>query len=690
MNGPELLAEYREHGSERAFSELVRRFAHLVYAVAKRQVQESQTAEDVSQTVFIRLAKAALGCSTEGELVAWLHRTTLHVAVDAWRSESRRRARELRASYMEPAPADGTKLWEEVAPHLDLALNRLKDPERQAILLRFFQQKPMREVGQALGISEDAAKMRVARALDRLRGELSASGVACSTAALMKVLLSRAVEAAPLDIMARLEALAGLTTPGAGAMSGVSLMAELLLMSTKTKIIIGLLVCGLIGIAVHRGLSPRSRDQFMGEASPQRSVNLPEPNRLSVRARGALAPTDNISLDVLEDLKAQLRAMLQRPSAARGNPPEPLRELLAKFGDQVLEAVPVLLEAVSQPDYETRLWAVGGLKSIIADNRENRPNLSRQAFQMARAALTAILLSEVEPDLLRGVTVEVYVPSIIYDAQGVPFPMADMHPGADEDVLGALKAHEKRSFRFSVVDQLTQYLRVHPEQAAAYRVELEPMLKDSKASQRFLAAYALAFWPGENPAGVKRELLRELKETSKYSHHAAQALGNLGEAGVDTVPELLAYAERTRQWTAGYSSSALEAVCRLRPELRTEYPEINRKLVAEEALPLQHPPNATPQVVPIQPQEPPADSRPTALVSLILDARVLLVEHNISNREKIEAALRPFEAPGSSVTPENYASLSKALRDIDPQFEDEWRKTVAINYPWLDRVLTNR
>jgi hypothetical protein len=146
-----------------------------------------------------------------------------------------------------------------------------------------------------------------------------------------------------------------------------------------------------------------------------------------------------------------------------------------------------------------------------------------------------------------------------------------MYPGAEEDVITALRAIEKRGFRFTIVERLTQYFRIHPEETEAFRSALEPMLADPKPAQRFLAAYALASWPGDKTEEVKRELLRQLKEASPYSHHAARALGRLGESASDTVPDLLAYAERTKAWTAGYAASALEAACR--PAGRSQFPE---------------------------------------------------------------------------------------------------------------------
>ena len=181
MNGTELLAEFRKSRAESAFGELVRRYTNLVYSVAKRRLGNVALAQEVTQTVFIRLARAVPVIGSDAELAAWLHRTTVHASIDQWRSESRRRAREERALAMQ-TEHDQDSAWNEVSPLLDEILNQLNDGERQVILLRFFEHRSMRELGQALGISEDAAKMRVSRAMEHLRGLFGERGVACATA----------------------------------------------------------------------------------------------------------------------------------------------------------------------------------------------------------------------------------------------------------------------------------------------------------------------------------------------------------------------------------------------------------------------------------------------------------------------------------------------------------------------------
>ncbi len=154
--------------------------------------------------VFIRLAKSPPKLKHDGQLASWLHRTTVHVAIDLWRSETRRRTREQQSVAMQTLITDEAKLWQDIAPHLDEALNQLGEEDRQAVLLRFYERKPMRDIGDILGVSEDAAKMRVSRALDRLRAQLVPHGITCGLAALGRVVAERSVEAASATLAARL------------------------------------------------------------------------------------------------------------------------------------------------------------------------------------------------------------------------------------------------------------------------------------------------------------------------------------------------------------------------------------------------------------------------------------------------------------------------------------------------------
>jgi len=156
--------------------------------------------------VFIRFAKNPPRVRNHAELAAWLHRTTVNVTIDTWRSENRRHNREQQAVAMETTSLENA-LWDDLSPNLDEALNQLNDADRQAVLLRFFGQKTMRDVGVALGVSEDAAKMRVGRALDRLRTQLGVRSAACTAAVLGTILAERSVEAAPRHLVSQLAAM---------------------------------------------------------------------------------------------------------------------------------------------------------------------------------------------------------------------------------------------------------------------------------------------------------------------------------------------------------------------------------------------------------------------------------------------------------------------------------------------------
>src|SRR5262245_32306454 len=123
MTGLELLADFKATASGDAFANLVRQYANLVYSTATRRLSDGTLAEDATQTVFLRLARQPPSLTAEAELVAWLHRTTLHVSIDLWRSETRRQAREQKAAAMEPPLIEDQNVWDEMAPHLDEALN---------------------------------------------------------------------------------------------------------------------------------------------------------------------------------------------------------------------------------------------------------------------------------------------------------------------------------------------------------------------------------------------------------------------------------------------------------------------------------------------------------------------------------------------------------------------------------------
>lgn len=195
-----LLREYVERGSEQAFARLVGAHVDMVYSAALRQVRRRDLAEEVTQVTFIILARKAATLKPDVMLPAWLHKTARYTAANVLKVQARRVAHERKAAEMAADYLRVDSSWEKLSPVLDEGIARLSERERAAILLRFFQHKSMAETGQALGCSEDAAGMRVSRALEKLRAFFRTRGVALPAAALGGVISTNSVQAAPAAI----------------------------------------------------------------------------------------------------------------------------------------------------------------------------------------------------------------------------------------------------------------------------------------------------------------------------------------------------------------------------------------------------------------------------------------------------------------------------------------------------------
>jgi RNA polymerase sigma factor (sigma-70 family) len=197
----ELLGEYVKNGSESAFREVVARYVDLVYSAAVRLVNgDTHLAQDVTQIVFVDLARMARTFSPHIMLGGWLHRHTCFVASKTMRTERRRQTRERIAMEMNALGDHTAANLGMVAPIIDEAVNQLGAEDRQAILLRFFEQRDFRAVGEALGSNEEAARKRVNRALEKLQILLKHRGVVLSSAGLATALGAGVVTAAPVGL----------------------------------------------------------------------------------------------------------------------------------------------------------------------------------------------------------------------------------------------------------------------------------------------------------------------------------------------------------------------------------------------------------------------------------------------------------------------------------------------------------
>jgi RNA polymerase sigma factor (sigma-70 family) len=204
-----LLRDYARGNSEEAFAALVSRHVNLVYFVALRQVRDPHLAEEITQAVFIILARKAGSLGPKTILSGWLCRTARYASANALTIQRRRQRREQEAHMQsilnEPIPDE---TWNQIAPLLDGAMEQLGQKDHDAVVLRFFEGRNFKEVGAALGASEDAAKMRVNRALEKLRRFFTKCGMSSTTAIIAGAISANSVQAAPVALAKSVTAVA--------------------------------------------------------------------------------------------------------------------------------------------------------------------------------------------------------------------------------------------------------------------------------------------------------------------------------------------------------------------------------------------------------------------------------------------------------------------------------------------------
>jgi RNA polymerase sigma factor (sigma-70 family) len=218
----ELLARFADKDCEEAFRTLVQRHMNLVYSTALRCTGNPAAAEEITQAVFIILSRKAGSLGKKTVLPGWLYQTARLTAANWQRAESRRIHREQEA-YLLSAPGHNPAEanWLELSPLLDGAMGSLGTAERDALVMRYFNNKTFVEVGESLGIAERAAQKRVSRALEKLRGIFTKRGVAMSGMVIAGAISANSVQAAPAALAETITAVAG----AKGATAGTSTLA---------------------------------------------------------------------------------------------------------------------------------------------------------------------------------------------------------------------------------------------------------------------------------------------------------------------------------------------------------------------------------------------------------------------------------------------------------------------------------
>lgn len=314
-----LLRRYAAEHAEDAFAEIVRRHLDAVYSGALRRVGgDIHLAQDVTQQVFVALARKAAAVSHHPVLSGWLHVATRNEAASLVRRERRRRVREQEAHAMtEILSENRTEAdWSRVAPVLDAALDELDDRDRVAILLRFVERRTFPEMGRQLRLTDDAARMRVDRALDKLRQLLGRRGIDSTSAALGLALANHAVTAAPVGLAATVVGTSIAVAPG--AMLSLASVVELMGTTKAAASVVGILLIGG-ALTVTRevvAVQPTAAVYYERRSAYDASAA----QLLSLRQRLTAATREAVELQRQVDAAQAARRAATQPRSASGRP----------------------------------------------------------------------------------------------------------------------------------------------------------------------------------------------------------------------------------------------------------------------------------------------------------------------------------------------------------------------------------
>ena len=395
-----LLGDYVSKWDEDAFAELVRRHLPMVYSAAARVLgNEPSAAEDVAQIVFVQLAQRGGELIGHPVLAGWLYVTATRKAADHYRQLIRRQRRESMHPNT-PTPETAEPCWSEIRPILDSALMDLAGDDRDALILRYFDENDFASVGRALGLSADAARMRVTRGSERLRILLKKKGITSSALALEALLLREAVEAVPSGLAGSI-ARAVRTSPTPQVASPALETAVAKVLSTVAL----LLLVTAVGTGAFRlwRSSQSARRAGLGEPGPGRK-ELASGNAAGfLRGRARTRPRGTPADPKLTLALGYLRSALFDIGLGR-----PERRRLIEQSAQMLvgwegESIPLFREALSSADPEVLIMAVEGLGRFGSLPREfgpelltllEDPRLTDEAGLIANRLLPAILLVE--------------------------------------------------------------------------------------------------------------------------------------------------------------------------------------------------------------------------------------------------------------------------------------------------------
>lgn len=444
----ELLRRYVEERSEVAFAELVRLHVRLVYYAALRQVGgDVHRAQDVSQVVFTDLARKAPSLTNRATLTGWLHTSTRFAAAmvrraDLSREKLKRESETMREILQEPA---SDVEWERLRPLVDEVLHDLNDRDRDAVLMRFFEGLSFASIGATFALSEDAARMRVDRALDKLRDALARRGVKSTSAALATVFATQAGVTAPASLAGAITsaALAGVAADGLAAVGTGILMS-----STATAILSAVALAAISTTAYQWNRAFRAESELAALTADRNS------------------------------LRVQLRAEQDRAARSAqdvASPPAKREALETKRTAPPADQDPVVTVNDSAGETRVRSGILANLKQIEA---------SRERFLLEKGRLPTSVYDMVGPDnyIHRLVSVGGEDYSVLPMVAGQPW---------------VIKSPDGITVTYHVAERDAAEV-----QAAMRGVELVKKAKAASAFQKAFAAYQAAN-NGQRPANAE-------------------------------------------------------------------------------------------------------------------------------------------------------------------------------------------
>ncbi len=572
MNDGQLLRRYVQDGDDSAFRELAQRHLGLVHATATRRMGDPHAAADVSQAVFCLLVRKARSLLEVAELGGWLHRATCWKASEHERAERRRRAREQVSAISNPAmnPATSDEVWKELAPILDVCLDRLEDADREILLRRFYQRRSLREIGTELRLTEDGARMRVHRAMERLRRLLVMSGASALTGmaatipgavSLEDLLSERLAMPIPGDLASRVFTAASGVTLQSGWLAAVGLPHGLRGLGWRSASWAGagLLVAGWVVLRLGQA-GPDSTSERPEAVVPERSA-MAATDPIATAVSAALATSENPDVRFVQaaDLEARvapLWSILKSTVPDLSHPPQDLRDCIAKLADQPEAVFDALSWAITDPlsSLATRERAIWGLW-LLGD--------AVPGWVPRIVPLAVDLVTLGEPREVRWHAAQVLI-----------------HLSIPEGSVGAMSvALQARPDAWAATERFWESAaRRRPEEV---REVVSPWF-GRKDGLGFLAATSLARLPNPPVQELAPMLLESIRDGERQDA-ALRGLAALGTAAHGLAPQLaekIHEANQPGQYTL--RQRLIEVLAEIAPESRKEWWEVDVYLTRKE------------------------------------------------------------------------------------------------------------